>query len=526
MHGTSGSWDETYDVVVIGYGFAGGAAAIEAHDRGARVLLVEKNVDPGGTSICSAGGIRIARDAGEALSYLEATNAGTAPRETLAALAEGMASIVPWVQNLARAAGAEAIVNWMPANYPFPGYRAFGFLSMAAMPGYDMLKVYPNARGLRGGMRFFAVVDRNVRERGIPVRLGCRATRLIKGDERRIDGVVLESRDRIGGADGSVRHVRALGGVILATGGFEGSESMKAQYWQGKPVLPQAYRHNTGDGIRMAQEAGADLWHMWHYHGSYGMRLEGYPFAIRLVKMPDWIPGDDLADFDMPAFFRASNDFAMPWIVLDRRGRRYMNEYPPYVQDTGHRDMEPYDPTTQQYLRIPSRLVIDQAGLDRGPLGLATYNDPEASYVWSADNSREIGNGILKRADTLPALAAVIGCEAGELEATLARWNAFCAEGVDRDYGRQPKSLVPLRTPPYYTAELWPMVGNTQGGPVHDARNRILNPFGEVIEGLYEAGELGSVFGHLYLAGGNLAECFVGGRIAATEAAARAKAIG
>ena len=52
---------------------------------------------------------------------------------------------------------------------------------------------------------------------------------------------------------------------------------------------------------------------------------------------------------------------------------------------------------------------------------------------------------------------------------------------------------------------------------MHDARQRVLNPFSEVIEGLYTAGELGSVFGHLYISGGNLAECFVGGRTAARE---------
>lgn len=516
MKAGKAGWDETYDVIVVGYGFAGGAAAIEAHDRGARVLLVEKNIDPGGTSICSAGGIRIAKNAGDALTYLEKTNADTAPRDTLQALAEGMATITPWIEQLARAAGAEAIVNWMPGNYPFPGYLTFGFLSIAPIPDHDMQAAYPNARGLRGGMRIFSVVDRNLRMRNIAVRMGCRATRLIKRGERGIEGVLLTNRDA------STRRVRALGGVILATGGFEGSEEMKAQYWQGKPVLPQAYRLNTGDGVRMAQDAGADLWHMWHYHGSYGMRREGYPFAIRLVKLPDWIPGGDDLDFEMPAFFRASTDYSMPWIVVDKRGRRYMNEYPPYLQDTGHRDMEPYDPTTQQYLRIPSWLVTDQAGLERGQLGLATYNDPDAAYVWSADNSQEIENGILKRADTLAGLAAHIGCEAKDLEETVARWNAFCVDAVDRDYGRMAKSLVPLKLPPYYTTALWPMVGNTQGGPVHDARNRILNPYGEVIEGLYEAGELGSVFGHLYLSGGNLAECFVGGRIAAAEAAARA----
>ncbi len=511
------TWDETFDVVVVGYGFAGGAAAIEAHDRGARVLLVEKNVDPGGTSICSAGGIRVAKDAGDALAYLEKTNAGTAPRDTLQALAEGMATITPWIQELAKAAGAEAIVNWMPGNYPFPGFLTFGFLSIAPIPGQDLQADYPRARGLRGGTRIFTVVDRNVKKRGIPVRLGCRATRLVRTGERTIDGVVLSNRD------GSTTRVRARGGVILATGGFEGSESMKAQYWQGKPVLPQAYRLNTGDGVRMAQEVGADLWHMWHYHGSYGMRLEGYPFGMRLVKLPDWIPGGEDLEFDMPAFFRASTDLAMPWIVVDQRGRRYMNEYPPYVQDTGHRDMEPVDATTQKYLRIPSWLVLDQAGLDRGQLGLATSNDPEAHYEWSPDNRKEIENGILKRADTLGGLAAHIGCEAAALEETVARWNAFCAAQADPDYGRPPKSLVPLGSPPYYTTALWPMVGNTQGGPVHDARNRVLNPFGEVIEGLYEAGELGSVFGHLYLSGGNLAECFVGGRLAATEASTRAR---
>ena len=52
--------------------------------------------------------------------------------------------------------------------------------------------------------------------------------------------------------------------------------------------------------------------------------------------------------------------------------------------------------------------------------------------------------------------------------------------------------------PPYYVAQTWPIVANTQGGPVHDAEQRLLNPFSEVIEGLYAAGELGSVFGHLY----------------------------
>ena len=80
--------------------------------------------------------------------------------------------------------------------------------------------------------------------------------------------------------------------------------------------------------------------------------------------------------------------------------------------------------------------------------------------------------------------------------------------------------MVALREPPYHVAPVWPVVSNTQGGPVHDARQRVLDPFGEPIPGLYAAGELGSAFGHLYMSGGNLAECFIGGRIAGRAAAA------
>ena len=80
--------------------------------------------------------------------------------------------------------------------------------------------------------------------------------------------------------------------------------------------------------------------------------------------------------------------------------------------------------------------------------------------------------------------------------------------------------MMPIDTPPYYIGEIWPMVSNTQGGPVHNARRQIMDVFGRPIPRLYSAGELGSAFGFLYLSGGNLSECVVGGRIAGRGAAA------
>ena len=71
---------------------------------------------------------------------------------------------------------------------------------------------------------------------------------------------------------------------------------------------------------------------------------------------------------------------------------------------------------------------------------------------------------------------------------------------------------------PVVEAPVYPICSNTHGGPVHDAKQRVIDAYGEPIPRLYAAGELGGVFGHLYLAGGNMAECLVGGWIAGREA--------
>jgi succinate dehydrogenase/fumarate reductase flavoprotein subunit len=260
----------------------------------------------------------------------------------------------------------------------------------------------------------------------------------------------------------------------------------------------------------MAADVGAGLWHMWHYHGSYGFKHPdpGYPYAVRLKRLPDWLPPDG-----------AREDVKMAWIILDKTGKRYMNEYAPYVQDTGHRPMQFYDPITQSYPRIPSRLIFDEEARKLYAIGSVTYNDRDASFHWSQDNLKEVDLGILGRADSVAELAAKNCLDAGVLQASLDQWNACCRKGEDEDFRRPPSSMVEIKTPPFYFGEIWPVVSNTQGGPVHSAKQEILNSFGEPIPRLYAAGELGSAFGHLYMSGGNLAECFVGGRIAGRNAA-------
>lgn len=493
--------DEQYDVIVVGYGFAGAMAAIAACDAGARTLLVEKMSVPGGISICAGGGLRIAADADRAYAYLRATNAGATPDALLRRFAQEMTQLESHVERLARADGARLSVRERAANYPFEGYDTFSFLEVDSIPGFDARAAYPHAHALRSGPNVFRLLEDNVRSRPIEIRMSCPARRLIGGREG-VSGVEVEF-------GGERRRIGAARGVILACGGFEASADMQRRYWQLFPVLPAATLGNTGDGVRMAQSAGADLWHMWHLHGTYGFRHPDpdYPFGIRTKRLPDWTP----------AVGRPT--VAMSWILLDRNGRRFMNEYQPYLQDTGHRPLERFDPDAQRFPAIPAYLLVDDDGRRMYPLATSVINDPvHQPYAWSRDNLKEVEIGILKSAGSVTELARMMDVDLGVLAETLDRWNAACDSGAPEAHGRPPETRVPIRKPPFYFGEVWPVVSNTQGGPVHDAAQRVLDPFGDPIAGLYVAGELGSIWGYLYLSGGNLAECFITGRIAGEEA--------
>lgn len=496
-------FDELFDIVVVGFGFAGGAAALAAHDSGARVLLIEKMPDPGGISICAGGGVRTVTDRQRGRDYLRQTVGPDVPDEVLDMMTEGMLGLESYFRKLAQVNNATIRVRDRGGNYPFPGHDALGIVEVAEIPGFDARSEYPHARGRLLGPNVFKLLHDNIRARDIEVRLETAAQRLITGSDGSVLGLTVNQQ-------GQVRHIGARKGVILATGGFEADPVMQRKYWQIRPVMAAATRANTGDGIRMAQAAGADLWHMWHFHGSYGFHHvdENYPFALRVKRLPDWTP-----EVNTP-------EVAMSWIMLNKRGKRFMNEYHPYFQDTGHRPLDQFDPATQNFPNIPAFLVVDEEGRKRYPLGQAVLNDRAIEpYVWSNDNLKEVENGILQKADSIEALAELLGADATTVRASLERWNQQCELGHDEDFARPGSSMLPVKTAPFYVGRLWPLVNNTQGGPAHDAQQRVLNPFKEAIPRLYTAGELGSIWGFLYLGAGNLAECFITGQAAGNHAA-------
>jgi succinate dehydrogenase/fumarate reductase flavoprotein subunit len=371
------NFDLETDIIVAGYGFAGAVAAIEAADAGARVIVLEKMPDTGGISICSAGSARTAHDAGEAFKYLQATNAGRTPDAVLEVLADGMAGIGAYMSKLAGDVGYtvsdSANRQRSGANYPLPGWQTFYHTLLDDIPGFDAEKTYPHVAGLAGGRRLFHMLEANIAKRDIDVRLDSPVLKLItEGPAGAAKVIGAEAM-----IDGKPTRLKALKGVILATDGFECNEDMKSQFWQMTPVLPAMGRQNTGDGIRMAQSLGARLWHMWHFHGAYGFKDPSgdFPYGIRLKRLPDWVPSDDERA-------RAR----MVWILVDQNGRRFMNENPPYTQDTTARNFEHFDTVTQTFPRIPAYLICDEEGRKSYRLADPCYNERGIGFKWSEDN--------------------------------------------------------------------------------------------------------------------------------------------
>ena len=510
---TTERFDAEYDVVVVGYGYAGGVSAMVAADNGAKVLLIEKASVPGGISICSYGALRCANDRQLAFDYLKQTNAGRTPDDVIRALADGMCEMEAFVRGLSATSGATVTTTEQygkGANYPLPGAHVF-YHTNIELPNFDARATYPWANGAPGGPVTFKVLEDNLASRDVDTWLDTEALRLISRDlgaTQEVTGITVRNKTR------GLLRIGARHGVILCTGGFEGNKEFREQFWEGLPISPCCGINNTGDGMRMAQDVGAKLWHMWHFHGCYGFTYPDpkYPYMIRVKRLPDWRPGrEDEAKVKMA------------WVLLDRNGKRYMNEYQPYTQDTTHRPMHYFDPATQTYPRNPSFLICDENGRKMYALGRPTSNDEGMRVDWSEDNMKEVELGILKRADSIAELAGLLGVDAGEAERSIAHWNALCDKAADEDYGRPAGTMARIDTAPYYGAPVGPIVTNTQGGPVHNARQEIVDYFGDPIPGLYAAGEMGSSFGHLYMSGSNITECFVNGRIAGRNVMARGK---
>jgi len=284
---------------------------------------------------------------------------------------------------------------------------------------------------------------------------------------------------------------------------------MKANYLAA-PCYSVGTPGNTGDGIRMAQAVGADLWHMNNFMGPIGAGFFTEDLGPEFANIPAWI------------FLQAQS-----YVFVDKYGKRFMNETRPSDHGHGWHEINYYDGNKAEYPRIPWWIVLDEAVRTVGPLTFVEFGGMKlqmgwfgwyAGYSWSADNSAEIEKGWILKGDTIEELAAAMGVDPTTLAGTVTKFNEYAAAGEDADYGRVAPTLAALEAP-FYAMRAWPIMVNTQGGPKRNHKAQVLHVDGNPIPRLYSAGECGSVYAWLYQGGGNLGECLAFGRIAGENAA-------
>ncbi|MFH1159140.1 MAG: FAD-dependent oxidoreductase [Pseudomonadota bacterium] len=486
-------WDKAIDIVVVGYGMAGAVAAITAHGEGTSVMIVEKqNAESHCSPSSLSGGLFVSStDVKGATDYLLALNRagegiGWSDPDSIRVLAEYSARNSDWIQNL----GGKVVFLCKTAEHP-------------QLPGAGSIELW-EYRGK--GLRMMQFMYQQVKTRKIDVQYQTAAERLLTDENGRVVGV--SAIRQVGGRKRRM-NIRAAKAVILCSGGFEANEEMKLQYLKVYPSYFTGGTANTGDGIKMAQEVGADLWHMNCVSARLVAKFDDFPASFAI--------GFGGKNWSRHQLLGIKEKAVAGYVLVDKYGRRYTSE--DFKGHAVYYELTHFDTHRLEYPRVPSYYVFDQKRMEAGALCTGGISGPHQIYKWSQDNAAELRKGWIVSGRTVSELAGKIGVTASMLKETVQGWNRHCAAGHDAEFDRDPLGLIPLDTPPFYAVKLFPGGPNTQGGPRRNSRAQVMTPFGEPIPGLFAAGECGSVYGMLYpVAGGNLAECIAFGRIAAENA--------
>lgn len=286
-------------------------------------------------------------------------------------------------------------------------------------------------------------------------------------------------------------HIAARKGVVMTLGGYENSPSCTQQFLDLAKTLPVGTLYNEGDGMRMAQAAGARMWHTNAWESS----------GVGLAPEHDRTRNSgDISFFKQGSVILVGGD-ARRYIAEDleqRHGKVLM----------GGTWITPSRPDANYF-------IFDEAqrlAMEKGAL-------PRPFPNWSHDLTSEVAAGTVVKSDTVQGVAVALSLDAAALQATIDSFSKGAAAGIDA-LGRKPEHMSAFSEGPYYGVAVFPSVRVTQGGPERSAKAEVLDADGNPLAHLYAAGEFGSITARCSQGGGNLSECVVFGAIAGQEAAA------
>ncbi len=469
-------FSDEVDVVVVGFGIAGGCAAVSAAAAGARVLVLERAAAAGGTTAMAGGhfylggGTAVQQATGhpdsaeEMYKYLVAMSREP-EHDKIRAYCEGSVEHFNWLEDLG--------VHFERSYYPEkaviqPGTEGLMYTGNEKVwPFKDMATPAPRGHKVpvpgdtQGAAMVIDLLVKRAAALGVQIRYETGATNLVV-DQGSVVGVSW----RHFGETGTIR----AGAVVLAAGGFVMNKDMVAEYTPKlaeKPfVLGNSY--DDGLGIRMGVSAGAATKHM----DQAFITAPVYPPSILLTG-----------------------------IIVNKLGQRFVTEDSYHSRTSGFVMDQPDS---------AAFLIVDEDHMKRPDFPLVTFIDG-----W----------------ETVEEMEAALGIPAGNLVETLNRYNEYAAKGEDPDFHKQPEFLAPQDKGPWAAFDLSlgkaMYSGFTVGGLATDVDGRVLREDGSVIGGLYAAGATASNIaqdGKGYSSGTQLGSGSFFGRRAGTHAAAGVKA--
>jgi fumarate reductase flavoprotein subunit len=469
------------DVVVVGAGASGSAAALAAVEKGAKVLVLEKTGQVGGMGGCSTGFIGVGSEA--------AKKAGNT--KTVQDVFMEMMNYTNWTANpllvkaILEKSGGTA--DWLQAH----GYK----VSIANAS-------YTHDTG-KGNAKIQNLYDRYILPAGGKLLLQTRAESLIM-DGKKVVGV------RATKSDGTTVVVHAKS-VVIATGGFGGNPEMLRKYTHSDRYSLSGLATNTGDGINMAIAAGAGLSsdispHLTEFAGSTTLDFNSY-------------------------FMKYLNYGGLLQVNLE--GKRFMDE-----------SLCASQPLAKGASAIRTQgsfyVVLDQAMLDTlqakgfpGVFGPEKTAELKKSINWrdralvpfttiKAEMDEAVAAGVAFKADSFEGLEKAAGFKKGLFTSTMERYLKSIKDQKDEDFYKESFWLTPIATAPYYLVRMEPAIFGTIGGINVNERIEALDDSGKPVPGLYVAGQDGGgMYGYPYyeIVGVTQGYAYNSGRIAGENAA-------
>lgn len=472
--------DESADVVVIGSGATGLAAALTAAEAGAKVILFEKQRSLGGSTNFFEGTFAVE-------SHMQRERYITYSRD------EAFKAIMEYSHWRANARIVRAFVNESAETISWLEKNGVEFID-ATINLPDCPRTYHTVKG--AGEAVVKSLATRAKAKGVRIHLGSPVKKIVK-ENGRVAGVIAEDNDEEIRFDARV--------IVIGTGGYTNNKQWIKKYTGydlGINIFPLGNVDKTGDGIRMAWEAGSD---------KEGMGV------MELFRIGPMGP-----EFPMKSQIQIAA--IQPDLWIDPKGERFCDEGIAFndtsVGNVNARYKEGY---TWTLIDDSIKHIMIEKGISRNlaiehPPGTRLLNiDKELQSVL------EIGTGDVFSSNSIETLAEMMIVDPNVLRATVDEYNGFCAKGHDELYAKDPKFLRPLIGPTFYAFKVRTVCLGTLGGIKVNHKFEVIDKKGDPIPGLYAGGmDAGGNWGDSYpimqCSGASSAFAFNSGRIAGKNA--------